>query len=111
MIPIESRFVGWVAGGALFGSMMADVFGGIGGLVAGAVLGYAAYSADDRVEKWVSGTGKEIEAWKVSCSRCDSGAAFLHEEYTDTFKRNHPHSVEKKPLVECVKDSDSGGTE
>lgn len=105
MIPIENRFVGWVAGGALFGSMMADVFGGIGGLVVGAVLGYAAYSADDRVEKWVSGTGEEIEAWKVSCSRCESRATFLHEEYTDTFKRNHPHPVEKTPLGPVVQNA------
>lgn len=46
-----------------------------------------------------------VAAWKVSCERCDAGAAFLREKEADTFKRNHPHSVEKTPLGPVVQNA------
>lgn len=52
----------------------------------------------ERDRKTAGDAQTAVVAWKVSCERCGAGAAFLHEEYTDTFKRNHPHPVEKTPL-------------
>lgn len=53
--------------GALLGSMMADVFGGMGGLISGAVLEYAVYSAEDSIVCSISQL-KKLRQWSLIIS-------------------------------------------